>query len=141
MADYADVAVLAVHQLQGESSVSAREAWKIAVAEAFPNSPSMQAKGCPRTIFLTICASGAFAGIAATGAVRDSENARHALDCLVMLDKHPSYVDMAPRKLWALVTHASGKAYNQQMHIVLGLAKAGLLRYIAQLPILSSRSA
>lgn len=141
MATYADVAVLAVHQLGSESSVSAREAWKIAAAEAFPNSPSMQAKGCPRTIFLTVCASGALAGIAATGDVGDSENARHALDCLVLLGKHPSYVDMDPRKLWVLVTDGSGKAYNQQMHVVLGLAKAGLLRYSAQPPTLLARSA
>ena len=141
MATYADVAVLAAHQLGSVSSVSAREAWEIAAAETFPNSPSMQVKGCPRTIFLTICASGALAGIAATGAERESENARHALDCLALLDKHPEYVDMAPRRLWALVTHASGKAYNQQMHVVLGLAKAGLLRYGVLPPVLPAISA
>lgn len=138
MASFADVAVLAVVKLRGGRQIAAREAWTIAVAEVFPNSVSMQAKGCPRTIFLTLCASGALAGIAASEAVRDSENARHALDCLALLDRHPSYMEMAPRKLWMLVTHGSEKAYNQQMHVVLGLAKAGLLRYSAQLPILPS---
>ena len=132
MATYADVAVLAAHRLKSKSSISPREAWKIATAELFPNSLSMQAKGCPRTVFLTICASGALAEIAATGVERDSENARHALDCLVLLDQHPELVGMAPRALWALVTHASGKTYNQQMHVVLGLAEAGLLRYGVQ---------
>lgn len=136
MADYADVAVFAAHKLRGKLYLSAREAWSIAAAEAFPNSPSMQGKGCPRTVFLTICASGSLAGISATSAIRDSENARHAIDCLALLAEHPNYVDMEPRKLWALVTHASGKAYNQQVHVVLGLAKAGLLRNSAQPPIL-----
>jgi len=128
MANYAEVAVQAVVNLRGERQISAREAWAIAVIDAFPNSISMQEKACPKTIFLTLCASGALVGIPATEGVRDSENARHALDCLALLDEHPGYVDMAPRELWSLVTHASGKAYNQQMHVILGLAKAGLLR-------------
>jgi hypothetical protein len=87
----------------------------------------MQAKGCPRTTFLAVCASGALAGIAPTGALRDSENVRHAQDCLLLLKEFPDYMDMSPRKLWALLTHASGKTYNQQMHVVIGLAKAGML--------------
>ena len=114
------MAVFAAHKLRREFSVLAREAWTLAAAESFPNSASMQARGCPRTIFLTICASGSLAGIAAFGTLRDSENARHVLDCLVLLDKHRGYVNMDLRKLGALVTHASGKAYNQQMHVVLG---------------------
>ncbi|MFC0131509.1 DUF6979 family protein [Massilia eurypsychrophila] len=127
MATYADVAVLAARKLGYDFSAAPRDAWANAAAEAFPNSPSMRAKGCPQTIFLALCASGAVTGVAATGAVRDSENVRHARDCLTLLEKNPSYVGMEPRELWALITHASGKAYNQQMHVVLGLAKAGLL--------------
>lgn len=140
MASYAEAALLAVVKLRVEREVSARAAWTMAVAETFPNSISMQKKGCPRTIFLTLCASGALIGIAASDDMRDSENARHALDCLALLDKHPSYVTLDPRKLWTIVTHASGKAYNQQMHVVLGLAKAGLLQKSEQLPIFPSAS-
>jgi hypothetical protein len=127
MADYGDVAVFAAKNLRGAVSNSPRECWGIAAAEAFPNSPSMRAKGCPQTVFLTVCEIGALAGVPASGELRDSENARHARDCLDLLYKNPSYMNMQPRKLWALVTRSSGKAYNQQMHVVLGLAKAGLL--------------
>jgi hypothetical protein len=128
MANYAEVAVQAFFNISVGRQISARAAWAIAVTDAFPNSVSMQEKGCPKTIFLTLCASGALVGVAATEGVGKSQNARHARDCLALLDKHPGYVDMAPRKLWSLVTNASGKAYNQQMHVILGLAKAGLLR-------------
>jgi hypothetical protein len=54
MASYAEVAVQAVVKLRAEPQISAREAWTMAVAETFPNSISMQEKGCTRTIFLTL---------------------------------------------------------------------------------------
>jgi len=128
MPDYADVAIRAVSELRSGRAISVRDAWDNAAVEVFPSSPSMQVKGCPRTTFLTLCASGAVKGLTATGVVRDSENSRHAQDCLTLLAKHPNYLSMAPRQLWSLVTNSSGKAYNQQIHVILGLAKAGLLR-------------
>lgn len=129
MPDYTDVAVRAALKLRSGRPISAREAWDAAAVEVFPESASMQSKGCPRTTFLTLCASGAVKDLPATGMVGTSENARHAKDCLALLAAQPSYAAMAPRQLWNLVTHASGKTYNQQMHVILGLAKAGLLRY------------
>lgn len=129
MPDYADVAVRAALKLQGGRLISAREAWDDAAVEVFPKSPSMQSKVCPRTTFLTLCASGAVKDFPAAGEVGDSKNASHARDCLALLARHPGYVTMPPRQLWSLVTHASGKAYNQQMHVILGLAKAGPLRF------------
>lgn len=128
MPDYADVAVQAALTLRSGGPISARQAWDDAAIEMFPQSPSMQSKGCPRTTFLTLCASGAIKGLPAAGIVGTSENARHAKDCLALLARHPGYVAIPPRHLWNLVTNASGKAYNQQMHVILGLAKAGLLR-------------
>lgn len=129
MPDYADVAVQAALSLRSGRPISAREAWDDAAAEVFPKSPSMQSKGCPRTTFLTLCASGAVQNLPAAGMMGDSENARHAKDCLALLARHPGYVALPPRQLWNLVTNASGKAYNEQMHVILGLAKAGLLRF------------
>lgn len=128
MPDYADVAVRAASKLRSGHPISAREAWDVAAVEVFPKSTSMQSKGCPRTTFLTLCASGAVKGLPVAGVVPDSENARHAKDCLKLLAQHPSYMAMTPRQLWNVVTHASGKAYNQQIHVILGLAQAGLLR-------------
>lgn len=128
MSDYAEVAVRAVSKLHSGKPISAREAWDNSAAEVFPQSASVRSKGCPRTTFLTLCDSGAVKGLLAAGVVRNSENARHALDCLALLAQHPNYVAMNPRKLWELVTRASGKQYNQQMHVILGLAQAGLLR-------------
>jgi len=129
MPDYADVALRAVSKLRAAREISAREAWDRAAYEVFPKSVSMQSKGCPRTTFLTLCARGAVSGVPAVGIVPNSENARHTQDCLILLAQHPSYLTMAPRQLWSLVTHSSGKAYNQQMHVILGLAQAGILRY------------
>jgi hypothetical protein len=126
--DYADVAVQAALTLRSGRPISAREAWDDAAVEVFPKSASMQSKGCPRTTFLTLCTSGAVKDLPAAGIVGVSENARHAKYCLALLARNPGYVAMPPRQLWNLVTNASGKAYNQQMHVILGLAKAGLLR-------------
>lgn len=129
MPDYADVAVRAALKLCSGRPMSAREAWDDAATEVFPDSASMQSKGCPRMTFLTLCASGAVKGLAAIGVVGKSENALHARECLALLAEQPSYASMPPRQLWNLVTHASGKTYNQQIHVIVGLAKAGLLRY------------
>lgn len=63
MPDYSDVAVLAVSKIYGASPISARMAWANAAAEVFPKSVAMQVKGCPRTTFLTLCASGVVKGI------------------------------------------------------------------------------
>jgi len=129
MPDYADVAIRAVSELRSGRANSPRDAWDKAAVEIFPSSPSMQSKGCPRTTFLTLCASGAVKGLPSTEVVRDSENSRHARDCLRSLARHPNYLSMAPRQLWRLITDSSGKAYNQQIHVIIGLAKAGLLQY------------
>lgn len=129
MPDYADVAVRAALKLRSGRAISAREAWDDAAVEVFPESASLQLKGCPRTTFLTLCASGAVKDLPGAVIARDSPNARHTKDCLALLARHPGYVAMPPRQLWRVVTHASGKAYNQQMHVILGLAKAGLLQF------------
>jgi hypothetical protein len=128
MSDYADVAIRAALKLRSGLPISAREAWNDAAGEVFPASASMQSKGCPRTIFLTLCASGALKDLPAVGEVGVGENARHAKDCLALLAGHPDYLAMRPRQLWDLITNASGKTYNQQMHVILGLANAGLLQ-------------
>lgn len=128
MSDYADVAVRAALKLRSGRLISPRDAWDGSAGEVFPSSPSMQSKGCPRTVFLTLCASGALKDLPAAGVVGVSENARHTKDCLALLAGHPDYVAMRPRQLWDLITNASGKTYNQQMHVILGLARAGLLR-------------
>lgn len=129
MPDYADVAVRAALILRSSREISAREAWHEAAREVFPESPSMQSKGCPRTTFLALCASGAVKELPATGFFPESENARHAKDCLALFALDPNYVAMPHRQLWSVVTGGSGKAYNQQMHVIVGLAKAGLLRF------------
>lgn len=129
MSSYADVAVQAALKLRSGQPISARKAWTDAACAVFSESPSMQSKGCPRTTFLTLCASGALKGVPALGAIVDSANARHAKDCLALLAQHPDYTAMPPRQLWNIVTRASGKAYNQQMHVILGLHNAGLLQF------------
>ena len=128
MPNYSDVAVQAALKLGREPSISAREAWNYAAIEAFPNSESMQSKGCPKTTFLTVCASGALVDFPKNGTVRDTANAKHARDCLTLIARDSSYIEMDPRRLWEIVTHGSGKAYNEQMHVILGLARARLLR-------------
>jgi hypothetical protein len=125
MQGYANVAVRAVSKLRSGDPISAREAWDRAAAEVFPDSASMQSKGCPRTTFL--CASGVVSGVTARDAMRDSTNARHARECLKLLAQYPNYISMPPRKLWDVVTNNSGKTYNQQMHVILSLAQGGYL--------------
>lgn len=129
MPDYSDVAVRAAINLRSGQSISARKAWDDAAAEVFPKSVSMQSKGCPRTTFLTLCARGALKDLLPSGVVGSGENVRHAEDGLALLGDHPEYMTMTPRRLWSLITHSSGKTYNQQMHVILGLAKAGLLQF------------
>lgn len=75
MPDYADVAVRAALKLRSGRPISAREAWDDAAVEVFPESASLQLKGCPRTTFLTLCASGAVKDLPGAVIARDSPNA------------------------------------------------------------------
>jgi hypothetical protein len=124
---FATVAVEAVYAYKRSDVRNPREAWLAATQKVFPYSVSMQEKGCPRTTFLTLCASGAVTGIPAGPYVKDSANVKHALDALALLKTVEGAALYDARRLWDRVTHGSGKAYNQQMHVVLGLAKAGFL--------------
>lgn len=128
MSDYGAVAVQAVHKLREGVATSPRDAWEQAVAEIFPRSESMRVKACPRTTFLALCSLGAVVSIAPDVAPKESENVRYAREAFALLSDDPTYINKSPVELWQQIMRGSGKAYNQQMHVVLALAKAGLLK-------------
>ena len=126
---FSTVAVKAVEAYVQSAALSPHIAWSVAAQKVYPHSVSMQEKGCPRTTFLALCANGAVKGVPSGRYVRDSANVQHALDALMLLKQDPNRSNGDARRLWIEVTQASGKAYNQQMHVVLGLARASLLQF------------
>jgi hypothetical protein len=125
---FSTVAVNAVEAYVQSGALSPHSAWSVAAQKVYPHSVSMQEKGCPRTTFLALCAKGAIKSVASGEYVRESANVQYALDALELLRQHPNRINCDARRLWMEVTQASGKAYNQQMHVGLGLARANLLQ-------------
>jgi hypothetical protein len=128
MSDYGSfgrVAVIAARNLATGEAASPALAWDDAAKLVFPEKEEMQKKSCPRTTFLALCGTGRLASVAAGSYCGPTRNMEHALAALQILDREPEH---SPVSLWRSVTENSGKAYNQQMHVVLALVRSGFLQ-------------
>jgi hypothetical protein len=109
MGQYGQVAIKAAQYIaDGEKP---RAAWEIASCEVFTPGSAMQKKGCPRNAFLGLYGDTGY-------------NARYAQTALKILKDNPGKA-YTEAELWNLVI--PGKAYNQQMDVVLSLFNAGLI--------------
>jgi hypothetical protein len=124
MGKYGEAAVIATGFFRGGKADSPREAWEMAVAVAFPESVSLQAKGCPRNAYLGLCEEGLVSGVPAGKYTRSVKSKRCAVEAVGLLKFDRSLADNASA-LWHRV--AGSKAHNSQMDVVIGLWRAGVL--------------
>lgn len=126
MGKYGVAAIAAVRAYTEGKAATVEDAWAVAVQEIFPNSPSSQAKSCPRGTFLGICESGKIIGIPSGEYTRSQKNKIYGLKALELLHATPSLAD-DEATLWKLVLAGQSKAPNHQMEVTSSLWKAGLV--------------
>lgn len=122
MRKYGEAAVRA-RQLILEYQMSPVDAWKAAITR-LTESQSSQAKSCPKSTFIGLCAAGLIAGIPASDfSGKRNKNAEYAMVAWGLLQAEPHLGD-DPSALWARVTAAvpnSAVNHNGQMDVVLHL--------------------
>jgi hypothetical protein len=121
MSKYSEIvlhAVDLVHQKQVNNPV---DAWSEAAMLFYPNKESSREKGCPKSSFLGLCEEGRIKNVKAGSYSKSKLNKSYALEAVSMLEINPN---LSEKELWDKI---STKQYNQQMHVVLALFKAGLI--------------
>lgn len=132
MGKYGDTAVRATELLR-QAALTPERAWVSAACEVFPDSPSSQAKGCPRGAFLGLYYSGCLRGISplTQGSVNLGANARYAIEAMSLLEKNPELAAGSKAALWSRVMHATSsdiaKKPNAQMDVVVSLWQRKLI--------------
>ncbi len=128
MGKYGEAARLAAGLLRrGEQQLTPEEAWSRAVALVFPNSPSAQAKNCPRAAFLTLCELGAVNGVARGAYTRSERNKAYVTRALVAVREDPTLVGQQAR-LWHTATDGVAVKPNSQIDVLAALWVEGLVR-------------
>jgi hypothetical protein len=119
---YAAIAIEAT--ARAASGTDPAQAWNEAAKEAFPQSPSSQKKGCPRSTYLSLAGAGHLKSVAPGQYTSAVENRKHAEDALRFLREDESLVHR-PLVLWEQVLGGKlTKAHNGQMNVVIGLWNA-----------------
>lgn len=126
MGKYGKAAVIAQELLRDSSHIDPPEAWKRAVGEVFPESPSARNKGCPKGAFLGLCSDGFIRGIQPGNYTRSSENRRYAVQAARKLKLDSSLAER-PQDLWAEIMQGEEKTENCQMDVVISLWKSGVI--------------
>jgi Family of unknown function (DUF6979) len=125
MQTFGRVAVLAT-QIAASGNTPPERAWRLAVAQV-TKSPTMRAKGCPRSAYLGLCEAGRVAGIPAGryASRPGGDNARYALEAYELIRSDPT---LDAKSLWAKIPSRTAANQNNQMDVVVALWSAGLLR-------------
>jgi hypothetical protein len=127
MLNFGDAAVVAARTLGRSPGMDPGVAWARATLSTFPNSESMQTKGCPKGAFLGLCEEGLVEGVPPGSYTRSQSNKQYAINAVARLRQSPTAtIDRAA--LWRVSSDDPGKAHNGQMDVVLALWKAGLIR-------------
>ncbi len=124
MGKYGKTAEMAANLLHTNKVSDPVKAWKIAVAEVFPNSKSSQEKGCPRSTFLGLCEDGYVIGAQPGNYTRSEKNKAYALKAVSLLKNDP---ELDAKALWQLVIDNTDKQPNSQMDVVTTLWKNKLI--------------
>jgi hypothetical protein len=125
MSKYGEIAVKAAN-LSQQTGLKPRVAWMNCAAEAYPNSESSQNKNCPRATFLGLAEEGLIKEIPPGDYVNSPDNKQHGLDAVEILRGDSSMAE-DPKELWNSLPGVD-KAYNEQMHVVIALWEAGLIK-------------
>lgn len=99
------------------------DAWRSVAVTVFPDSPSSQVKGCPKSTFLGLAEDGYIVGIAPGRYTTSVDNKSYAIDALRLLQANDSLADN-PRELWRHVLRGQSKVHNNQMNVVAALWRA-----------------
>ena len=125
MGKYGRTAVLAT-SLITERKLHPTEAWRTAAAQIFPDSPSSQKKGYPKTAFLGLCEDGLLLGVPSGSYTKSRDNKRYAIEAIKCLRQNPSLVDNE-KSLWKLIIGSETKVENSQIDVVTSLWREGLI--------------
>ncbi|CCK75789.1 conserved hypothetical protein [Oleispira antarctica RB-8] len=119
MSKYSEIALRAVELVKNGNLDSPVDAWLDASFIYYPTSKSSREKGCPKSSFLGLCEEGRVVGIKSGAYTKSKLNKLYALKAISLLSSNGNLTE---KELWAKI---SDKKYNQQMHVVLALYKAG----------------
>ena len=123
MAIYGDAAVAATRLYP---KAPPPDLWDL-VMSRLTESPSSQAKHCPRLAYLGLCEAGLVQGIPKGKYLKNpSLNAQYAVRAVTLLRSQPGLA-VGQDKLWRLSCGCPGKRHNGQMDVVLGLWNRGLV--------------
>ena len=102
------------------------DAWKQATSEIFPNSPTSQDKGCPKSAFLGLCQEGYVKGIPPRRCTHSLDNSRYAVKAAVLLKADPS-LSKNKTILWSKIVQ--DKKHNSQLDVVLALWENDFIQF------------
>ncbi|RZN63290.1 hypothetical protein [Methanonatronarchaeum sp. AMET6-2] len=119
---YGDVAVRAVEIVGSGAIESPGRAWDKAAGEIISSSSS-RSKCCPKIAFLGLCEEGFVEGIESGDYTSSVKNKGYAVDALKLLEDKDW---LSKNELWDNVA-PSGKSYNSQIDVVVGLWSEGLI--------------
>ena len=128
MGKYGKAAEIAVDLVAKGNSLAPRDAWKKAVARVFPQSPSSQAKGCPRDSFLALCELGIVKNVAPGTYTRSVKNKTYIARALAALRSTPALLD-DEKRLWHIATDGANTVANCQMEVLTALWRQRLIRH------------
>jgi hypothetical protein len=129
LAQFAEVALKA-QEKAASLRMNPTDAWYEAALESIA-SESSRLKGCPREVFLGLCAEGVVKGIPRKPYTDSKENKRYAIKAVELLRNEPSLGEGTAGGLWNRVLKELKKEkvnHNQQMHVVLALWTRGLIQ-------------
>ena len=122
------VLALAAHCLcTSEQKLSPVAAWKTAAKKVYPESVSLQKKGCPRGAFLGLCEAGYVVGIRPEKYTRSIKNKAYAIAAVEAFFED-SIIAKNPAKWWSKATSKSGISENGQLEVVNALRDKQLLQ-------------
>jgi hypothetical protein len=127
MEKYGEVAIGATELVRSSGSAP-QVAWEEVVRSVFPESNSLQDKGCPRGAYLGLCEDGFITGIPSGSYTKSRDNKGYALRAVEILEAEPTLADAGPKVLWDRVMNGQSKVYNSQMHVVLALWQRGWIK-------------
>lgn len=126
MGKYGRASLLALQQIQESRVVDPAAAWKSAVAQIFPDSPSSREKGCPKGAFLGLCSDGLVRGVSLGTYTKSKDNKGYAVKAVQLLKQDPSFAER-PRDLWHAILDGQEKVENSQTDVVIALWNAGAI--------------
>lgn len=127
MAQYGEVAVLAVRLVRRGDVPSPVDAWHAAARDRIQSSEGSRRKSCPRDAFLGLCEAGLVAGVPAGQYTRSRKNKTYALEVVRLLIRDAERRSAGPRELWDDVMDGARNRPKGQMDVVLALWTAGLI--------------